>query len=186
MTVNPQVPPSDIHLKTCGVHNVPVQVFQLKQLTLESSHPSLTAAMILILQFVVHIPCVHAVNLGACCTKLRGIQGPPPQPPPNTTGPPPLPPLNVSYIQCLEECGTGIGDVDWQDFSQNFGAWFLPWISLMFQIPFGAERKPQPHTSTLRLTKACFCQQNHWMTSSPSSSPWVHPPLPRTLSKSHT
>ena len=31
MTVNPQVPPSNICLRTCGVHNMPVQVFQLKQ-----------------------------------------------------------------------------------------------------------------------------------------------------------
>ncbi|KAF9648211.1 hypothetical protein BDM02DRAFT_3096835, partial [Thelephora ganbajun] len=50
------------------------------------------------------------------------------------------PPLNVSYEQCLAECGTGMGDIDWQGFSQNFGAWLLPWIALMFQIPFGAEQ----------------------------------------------
>ena len=31
VTVDPQVPPSNIRLRTCGVHNMPVQVFQLKQ-----------------------------------------------------------------------------------------------------------------------------------------------------------
>ena len=31
-----------------------------------------------------------------------------------------------------------MGDFNVQDLSQNFGAWFLPWIPLMFQIPSGA------------------------------------------------
>ncbi|KAF9781144.1 hypothetical protein BJ322DRAFT_1023248 [Thelephora terrestris] len=100
------------------------------------SSPS-TYAVALILQFVIHPQCVLAVNLGACCGKLQG------PPPPNITDLPPgpgPPPLNVSYEQCLMVCGAGMGDVNWQDFSQNFGAWFLPWISLMFQIPFGAEQ----------------------------------------------
>jgi hypothetical protein len=111
----------------------------------ETSHPSLMTLAALILQFVIHPQSVLAVNLKACCGKL---QGPPPPPPLNITELPPgpgPPPLNVSYGQCLVVCGTGMGDVDWQDFSQNFGAWFLPWISLTFQIPFGAERKPQFH-----------------------------------------
>ena len=40
-----------------------------------------------------------------------------------------------------------MGDVDWEALSGNFGGWLLPWIALMFQIPFGAERKS--HCSVL-------------------------------------
>ena len=47
--------------------------------------------------------------------------------------------LQLSYEQCLALCGGGMGDIDWETFSQSFGAWFLPWIALMFQIPFGSE-----------------------------------------------
>ena len=39
------------------------------------------------------------------------------------------------------ECGNGVGDIDWEALSGNFGAWLLPWIALMFQVPFSAERK---------------------------------------------
>jgi hypothetical protein len=42
-----------------------------------------------------------------------------------------------------------MGDVNWQGLSQNFGAWLLPWITLMFQIPFGAERKFRHFVFTL-------------------------------------
>ena len=48
--------------------------------------------------------------------------------------------LHLSRKDCIIECGGGLGDINWGDFSQNFGAWFLPWISLAFQIPFGGER----------------------------------------------
>ena len=152
----------------------------------EMSHSSpITVMVLIVFQFVVHPQCAHGVNLNACCAKL---QGPPPPPPPNTTGPPPPPPpLIVSYGECLEKCGTGMGDIDWQTFSQNFGTWFLPWISLMFQIPFGAERKFR-HKGFIshQLITPCIDDQSRRMTSSPSSSPWVHPPLPHTPSRLHT
>jgi len=57
------------------------------------------------------------------------------------------PPLRLSYEQCLVECGPGMGDVNWQALSPNFGAWLLPWIALMFQVPFGAERECRPVAS---------------------------------------
>ena len=40
-----------------------------------------------------------------------------------------------------------MGDVIWETFSQSFGAWYLPWIALMFQIPFGAECMWNPDIS---------------------------------------
>lgn len=48
--------------------------------------------------------------------------------------------LHLSREECIRECGGGLGNINWGDFSQNFGAWFLPWIALAFQIPFGGER----------------------------------------------
>ncbi|KAF9777470.1 hypothetical protein BJ322DRAFT_1148538 [Thelephora terrestris] len=47
------------------------------------------------------------------------------------------PTLHGSYEQCLLGCGSGMGQVN---FSQNYDTWLLPWISLMFHIPFSAER----------------------------------------------
>jgi len=47
-------------------------------------------------------------------------------------------PLEITYHQCLETCGGTVGEFRWTVFSQGFGAWLLPWIALMFQLPFGA------------------------------------------------
>ena len=124
----------------------------------QRSYPSLIAAAAAIILSVIHLPCVRGVDLNACYAKLGA-----PLPPlsPNMTEPsPPSPPLNISYKQCLANCGTGVGNIDWQHFPQNFGVWFLPWISLMFQIPFGAERRSRHHVYKPHLTKACFCEQS--------------------------
>ena len=133
------------------------------------------AALLVIFLFTIHLPCAGAADLAACGVRLRAQQNTT-QNATNTTEPPPV--FTISYEQCLTECGSGLGDVNWQFFSQNFGAWFLPWISVMFQIPFGAERKFQIRVSLLRwiLRK----KQDPWMTLSLSSSPWVLQPLPPT------
>jgi hypothetical protein len=47
-------------------------------------------------------------------------------------------PTQITYNQCVETCGGGAGDFKWTMFSQGFGAWLLPWIALIFQLPFGA------------------------------------------------
>jgi len=52
----------------------------------------------------------------------------------------------MTYEQCLAECGGGLGDVNWSVFSQSVTTWYIPWIALIFQIPFGAEGEP-----------FCFC-----------------------------
>jgi len=79
---------------------------------------------------------VDAVNLNECGTRLRAAQEGAWNATNSTS---PAPALHLSYEQCVTECGGGIGDVNWEAFSRTFGAWFLPWIALMFQIPFGAE-----------------------------------------------
>ena len=81
---------------------------------------------------------VDAVNLAECGKTLKNAQQGAWNAT-NSTSPPPT--LNLTYEQCVVECGGGIGDIKWETFSQSFGAWFLPWIALMFQIPFGAECK---------------------------------------------
>ena len=106
-----------------------------------------TVALLMILQFTAQIPCADAVDLTACGARMQEQQNAAR----NTTNTTELPlELRISYEECLVECGTGMGNVNWQGFSQNFGAWLLPWITLMFQIPFGAERKS--HTFVLYCT----------------------------------
>ena len=85
-----------------------------------------------------HFPRAGAVDLKACGATLQEQQN---EAWNGTNQMEPPPDLSISYEQCLTECGAGMGNVNWEGFSQNFGAWLLPWIALMFQIPFGAERK---------------------------------------------
>jgi len=115
---------------------------------LKVSHSSPTAVTLLIvLQFMAQIPYADAVDLKACGARVQEQQNAAR----NTTNTTELPlELRISYEECLVECGAGMGSVNWQGFSQNFGAWLLPWITLMFQIPFGAERKS--HTFVLYCT----------------------------------
>ena len=43
-----------------------------------------------------------------------------------------------TYQQCVQTCGGGVGVFKWKMFSDAFSTWLLPWIALMFQLPFGA------------------------------------------------
>jgi hypothetical protein len=43
---------------------------------------------------------------------------------------------------CYSQCGTGQESFDWQTFSQDFGAWLLPFLALISQLPFGAKYQP--------------------------------------------
>ena len=51
-------------------------------------------------------------------------------------------PLKMTYSQCVETCGGGPGEFQWTMFSQSFSSWLLPWIALIFQLPFGATGTP--------------------------------------------
>ena len=100
-----------------------------------------TTARILLACLFVSLGCltnVGATNLRECGARLKDLQEGTWNAT-NSTSPPP--PLRLSYEECVSECGGGTGDVNWDAFSQSFGAWFLPWIALMFQIPFGGERR---------------------------------------------
>ena len=48
-----------------------------------------------------------------------------------------LGPSMVTKSQCVEMCGGGNGGFQWSRISRNFGSWLLPWIALIFQLPFG-------------------------------------------------
>ena len=98
-----------------------------------------TIAHILLIFFLVFLGCltgVDAVNLIQCGARLRDAQAAAGNTTNSTSS---VPTLHLTYEQCINECGGGTGDVNWDAFSQSFGAWFLPWIALMFQIPFGSE-----------------------------------------------
>jgi len=175
-----------IYPRACVPRHCPAQVclenlINTRNQRLTETLPfSTTVTLLIIFQFLAQFPCVDAVNLQACGTmlqdQLESQMG-------NTSAIPPT--LRISYEECLVECGAGLGDINWQGFSQDFGAWLLPWISLMFQIPFGAERTFHCFSFTL-YWRMFYGTQNQWMTCSPSSSPLDHllsRPIP---SKSHT
>jgi hypothetical protein len=85
------------------------------------------------------LPAVTAVNINQCPDDVRRAAGWNGTSSGNSSiGPDPG--VNITYAQCVATCGgNGIGDFDWMSFSQNFSTWLLPWIALIFQLPFGAE-----------------------------------------------
>jgi hypothetical protein len=91
--------------------------------------------VLLVILLVVSTGRVDAINLAQCGDGLRKQQGTEW----NKTHTEPPPQFNLTYEQCLAHCGSGMGDIDWVRFSETFSSWLLPWIALMFQIPFGAE-----------------------------------------------
>ncbi|KAH7908566.1 hypothetical protein BJ138DRAFT_1157411 [Hygrophoropsis aurantiaca] len=48
----------------------------------------------------------------------------------------------VTYEICIQACGNGQEAFSWSTFSQKFGAWLLPYLALISQLPFGARRRP--------------------------------------------
>ena len=140
-TVNAQLPPLTSP-SSCVLRHQAAQVCQGEQavepIAKGVSFFPMTVTLLIVLQFAAQIPRADAADLTACGARMQEQQNAAR----NTTNTTELPPeLRISYEECLVECGAGMGDVNWQGFSQNFGAWLLPWITLMFQIPFGAERK---------------------------------------------
>ncbi|KAG2130899.1 hypothetical protein DEU56DRAFT_954381, partial [Suillus clintonianus] len=45
---------------------------------------------------------------------------------------------SISYAMCTSVCGTGPEPFRWSLFSQDLGAWLLPNLALISQLPFGA------------------------------------------------
>ena len=126
---------------------------------------SVAATLLIVLKLVTYFPSVYAVDLEGCGFRLQQQQDAVWNAT-NQTEPPPQ--LRLTYEQCSAECGAGLGDVNWRALSGTFGSWLLPWIALMFQMPFGGQRKLQCFTFGLAFIEQCFLPQSHWMTFSPS------------------
>jgi hypothetical protein len=47
----------------------------------------------------------------------------------------------ITYDLCLRACGASAERFLWSIFSQEFSAWLLPWLTLVSQLPFGANDK---------------------------------------------
>lgn len=47
----------------------------------------------------------------------------------------------ISYGTCLSVCGSGPMSFAWDEFSQLFSAWLLPWLALISQLPFGGRHR---------------------------------------------
>ncbi|KAG9309680.1 hypothetical protein JVU11DRAFT_10352 [Chiua virens] len=48
---------------------------------------------------------------------------------------------SISYTGCTQHCGNNTGTFSWNDFSQQYSVWLLPYLALLSQLPFGAQRR---------------------------------------------
>ena len=55
----------------------------------------------------------------------------------------------ITYQLCVSACGEGPEAFEWSLFAQRFGAWLLPWLALISQLPFGARLKSENLVSML-------------------------------------
>ena len=133
----PNQPPPSAAMRTQRAHpGSSPPVLEPKSLGINPDYAVAHRALISSLVLMALFASVGAVDLPRCGTRLKAEQ----QRIWNATnGTSPPPGLNLTYQECLVECGRGIGDIRWAEFSQSFAAWFLPWLALTFQIPFGAE-----------------------------------------------
>ena len=46
--------------------------------------------------------------------------------------------VGFTYKTCTERCGSSPVPFSWEDFSQLFPSWLLPWLALISQLPFGS------------------------------------------------
>ncbi|KAG2148055.1 hypothetical protein DEU56DRAFT_978296 [Suillus clintonianus] len=49
---------------------------------------------------------------------------------------------SITYALCKSACGKGAESFQWSIFSQDLGAWLLPNLALISQLPFGARYRP--------------------------------------------
>lgn len=49
--------------------------------------------------------------------------------------------VGFTYDACLSQCGSGLQKPTWINTSQQFGAWLLPYLALISQLPFGARHR---------------------------------------------
>ncbi|KAG2043165.1 hypothetical protein BDR03DRAFT_853190 [Suillus americanus] len=49
--------------------------------------------------------------------------------------------VGFTYHTCLSQCGSGTQNPSWANISQQFGAWLLPYLALISQLPFGAKHR---------------------------------------------
>lgn len=55
----------------------------------------------------------------------------------------------TDYSRCEESCPNGLVKFEWTNFAQQFSTWFLPWLSLLSQLPFGARLRYENAMSVL-------------------------------------
>lgn len=46
--------------------------------------------------------------------------------------------VGLTYLTCIARCGTGWESFNFKQFIQMFASWFLPWLALLSQLPFGS------------------------------------------------
>ncbi|KAG2160054.1 uncharacterized protein EDB93DRAFT_36717 [Suillus bovinus] len=49
--------------------------------------------------------------------------------------------VGLTYHTCYTYCGSGTQNPTWANISQQFGAWLLPYLALISQLPFGARHR---------------------------------------------
>ncbi|KAG2151908.1 hypothetical protein BD769DRAFT_10395 [Suillus cothurnatus] len=49
--------------------------------------------------------------------------------------------VGLTYYTCYHHCGSEAENPTWANISQQFGAWLLPYLALISQLPFGARHR---------------------------------------------
>lgn len=106
--------------------------------------------LFLLASCLLHPVATTAVNFTQCMIDIRHL-------PPGTLGgldsnEKPVDIANataITYDLCISRCGTGSEPISWSGFFQQFGAWLLPWLALISQLPFGARHRSQNLMSVL-------------------------------------
>jgi hypothetical protein len=47
--------------------------------------------------------------------------------------------VGLTYKTCVAQCGSGAGNFSWNEFTQLFSSWLLPWLALIGELPLGSE-----------------------------------------------
>ncbi|TRM67432.1 hypothetical protein BD626DRAFT_100727 [Schizophyllum amplum] len=87
--------------------------------------------------------CLDGIRKGPAIDGVTDNHGHPMQPFPTCASETPFCNATaLTYDLCIDRCGHGPVPFSWGPFSQQFGAWLLPWLALVSQLPFGSRYRP--------------------------------------------
>jgi hypothetical protein len=104
----------------------------------DDMHPIPTRILLLFLSFS---SLVAAVDLAQCLDDFKAAANSTADGGVDSQGRPtsPVDAVGFTYKTCVEQCGSGaIESFGWNGFTRSFSSWFLPWLALISELPFGS------------------------------------------------